>query len=121
MLARMWGNWNSSSLLIEGSNGATTVGHRLVPLKSKHWITIRCGSFTSRQTLKKIEREMQIHRHSTTFMVLFTEAKRWETVYASPNRVTDKQNASLHGMIRALAGKGFLKHATACMNLQYIC
>lgn len=47
-------------MLIEVSNGATTVGHRLVPLKNKHWITIRCGSFMSRQIRKKIEREMQI-------------------------------------------------------------
>lgn len=87
-------------VLIEGSNGATTVGHRLVPLKSKHWITIRCASFMSRRILKKIEREMQIHSHSTTFMALFTEAKRWAAVHMSLNRVTDKQNVSLHGMIR---------------------
>lgn len=87
-------------MLIEVSNAATTVGHRLVPLKSKHWTTIHCGSFMSRQIREKIERELQIQSHSTTLMVLSTDAKRWEAVQVSLIRVADKQNVSLHGMIR---------------------
>lgn len=68
MLARMWGNWSSYSLLIEMSNGATIVEYRLVPQKSKHWITVWCSCFTSGYILKKIEREIQIHSPSTMFM-----------------------------------------------------